>query len=1083
MKRFGLTLLLVLGLCSFSQAATDYVVTSGAQTSALTGDINLVKNTDGEYTISLRNTYTGTTTIDAGSLKITYTPDWEGFSALSNTAITINANGTLNLANVNALGKPGNGSLGKLNSLITVNGGTILNSQASNHVNLTNTVLNGGTITTTGSGSGDYGSFLLCGSLSVTEDAVMNASKITVRSRSVGDTNAGIWTVAEGKTFSVAPTNGTGRTNIRMNDYDGTNSILEKFGKGTLKLQAAFINGGTLKIHEGEVNMVGANGAWVLGSTAVEMTNSTLRLSKLSDSEKMGELSGKISGTGTIIDESGVFGHHVSADLSGFTGVFDAKTTMVFKNPTAGMNGVELKANGNEMCFTENCKAEVGMISGGGTIRPSNAVQSTLKVVLAVGNDTTYANNTFSGVIRDQYDTTSLKTWTMAITKNGSNTWRLTNANTYTGGTTINAGTLQIANDKALSSGTVTLNGGALMLEGSVSGTAPNFTYTIRNLANNIVIASDSTIQATGHYGRLSGTLTGSANITTSGDKQIQFAGSMADYSGTITSTTDWITFRGNATDAQNVNVVVNGTGMAVVNDVSSTFQFASLSGTGELRPSVEAKENSTAVLKTSSGNHSGNINNQSSGNRLVALEKIGDGTWTLSGANSNFSGGTTITQGVLAVGSDKALGSGTVKLNGGTLQAAENRTLANPVTVAADSKIDVAAGKTLTLTQKVSGTQTVELTGGTLSASSMESSVKWNLNGGTLQLTDGLNPFANTVTGTGTLFMNTNTNTEVTGDLSGFYGTFKAQPGYATIFNTASSMKNMTLQNVGKDMCFKDRGVAVDAEVGSIIGNGVLRPSTAAGKEIVINVGNDVDNSAIDHTFSGTIQNAGGDGSWVLGINKVGTSIWTLSGNSSYSGATTVSGGTLEVKGSIASSAVTVTQDGTLSLNGGNIGQTVTVEDGGTIISTSTATIAGGLTLKGGATLVGDYLGKIRLEKNSQIVMDLSKGSPDLQFNDSSIIEDDITLTIDAADVEVGEVFDLIRTNDVDILDKIIQDIKNADPKISWLLNYTPGAVAGELGLLQLTAALNTDVVPEPSTAILLLLGLFGLLSFRRKA
>jgi autotransporter-associated beta strand protein len=52
-------------------------------------------------------------------------------------------------------------------------------------------------------------------------------------------------------------------------------------------------------------------------------------------------------------------------------------------------------------------------------------------------------------------------------------------------------------------------------------------------------------------------------------------------------------------------------------------------------------------------------------GTGTLALVKNGTGTLTLAGASSNYSGGTTVNQGVLVVGANGALGSGTVNVNG----------------------------------------------------------------------------------------------------------------------------------------------------------------------------------------------------------------------------------------------------------------------------------------------------------------------------------------------------------------------------------------------------------------------------------
>jgi autotransporter-associated beta strand protein len=64
--------------------------------------------------------------------------------------------------------------------------------------------------------------------------------------------------------------------------------------------------------------------------------------------------------------------------------------------------------------------------------------------------------------------------------------------------------------------------------------------------------------------------------------------------------------------------------------------------------------------------------------------------------------------------------------------------------------------------------------------------------------------------------------------------------------------------------------------------------------------------------------------------LTKLGGAILSLNGDSTYTGATTVSSGTLRVNGSLGNTAVTVENGATLAVNG-NIGGSVTIEAGAT--------------------------------------------------------------------------------------------------------------------------------------------------------
>ena len=75
----------------------------------------------------------------------------------------------------------------------------------------------------------------------------------------------------------------------------------------------------------------------------------------------------------------------------------------------------------------------IGSLSGNGIVNNGGSTNATL----TVGNDNT--NTTFGGTLKDGNSP-------LGLTKVGTGTLTLTGANTYTAGTTISGGTLQLGN-------------------------------------------------------------------------------------------------------------------------------------------------------------------------------------------------------------------------------------------------------------------------------------------------------------------------------------------------------------------------------------------------------------------------------------------------------------------------------------------------------------------------------------------------------------------------------------------------------------------------------------------------------------
>jgi len=159
------------------------------------------------------------------------------------------------------------------------------------------------------------------------------------------------------------------------------------------------------------------------------------------------------------------------------------------------------------------------------------------------------------------------------LTKTGSGTVTLTNANGYTGGTTMNAGTLAVSGNGTLGaeSGTTAINGGTLELGGTSqtqqalvqsSGTVQNGTvnvddYTLSGgtLASTAVINATDAISVSA--GQVDGVLNGAAELTKTG-------------SGTVTLT-NANSYTGGTTIEGGALVVGNGaTGGSIIGDVAN---------------------------------------------------------------------------------------------------------------------------------------------------------------------------------------------------------------------------------------------------------------------------------------------------------------------------------------------------------------------------------------------------------------------------------------------------------------------------------------------------------------------------------
>ncbi|MNO29715.1 Outer membrane protein IcsA autotransporter precursor [compost metagenome] len=424
----------------------------------------------------------------------------------------------------------------------------------------------------------------------------------------------------------------------------------------------------------------------------------------------------------------------------------------------AGNNGLTKTGSGTLVLSGQNTYTGTTTISGG---------------TLQVGN------NTFSGAIVGNvvnnatlaFARTNLLTFNGLVSGSGNlrkrsvGTLILTGDNSYTGGTSLEEGTLRVNHDHALGTGPLAMSTGTTL----DFGASHSLTNAI-TLAGSTTINVNSGLASTLHGAISDGTSTGALNKT--GDGTLILTGSNT-YTGDTTISTGVLQLgNGGATGSLLSNVINSG---ALVFNRSEVHEYARIiSGSG----SVSQVGTGTTVLNQANtysggttiaggtlqignnnftGSIAGNVVNNGTlafartnfitFNGLISgsgnLRKRSGGTLILTGDNS-YAGGTTLEDGTLRVNHDRALGSGPLAMaTGTTLDFGASHALANAITLTGSAIVNVNSELTSTLQGPISdGTSagTLNKTGdGTLVLTDSNTyTAGTRITAGTLQLGNG---------------------------------------------------------------------------------------------------------------------------------------------------------------------------------------------------------------------------------------------------------------------------------------------------------------------------------------------------------
>jgi fibronectin-binding autotransporter adhesin len=447
--------------------------------------------------------------------------------------------------------------------------------------------------------------------------------------------DANIVTNAFGQTiFTGNSTGGSARfiTNAGgVVDFSGTSGPA-----GNNRITAGSIEGaGTYNLGANTL-VVGLNGL----STTVSGTINDGGLSGGSGASlvKLGSGTLNLSGNNTYTGLTAVLGGTLQLGDGGASGsilgnVFNATTFAINRSDTYTFGGIIVGSGAfvqmgpGTTILTANNFHLGGTTISAGTLQLGNGGTSGGIVGDVLNNGTLAVNRsdtlTLGGVISG----------TGAFQQNGTGTTILAGDNTYGGGTTINAGTLQLGNGGGSGSiiGSVTDNGTFAINRGD--------TYTFGGV-----------ISGTGAFAQIG---PGTTILTAANS-----------YSG---------------------GTVINAGVLAVAADANLGAASGGLAfGGGTLQFLSGFATNRTVTLNAGGGTVDTNGNSATLAGTIGGvggLTKIGDGTLVLAGANS-YSGGITLAGGTLRLANNAALGTGALTITGSVVDYASGVTIANPIVI-----------------------------------------------------------------------------------------------------------------------------------------------------------------------------------------------------------------------------------------------------------------------------------------------------------------------------------------------------------------------------------------------------------------
>ncbi len=918
---------------------TGYTLAGGASPNNLT-----LGGTSATITTSALTT-AGTTTISSiisgnltGGLTIASNGDMtaSGGGAAGRGVIFSGTNTfTGNITVTSGLFNPGaNATLGNAANTITLNGGGLL-------ANVTNTISRNVTYGTSN------GTIRVYGAQTLTMSGVQSGTGTLTKTdtgilifNNTGNNRSGATTIASGELRAVAPTTAGAYTILGSGAVTANSGTTLRFFTGStaaaiIYANAINLNGATLINEDGNHTLTGA-----IALTGTNTINGVW-------GEKNLTLSGVVSGAGNII-KSGA-----------------ARLILTGANTYSGTTTINAGSGA----------LQVGDGSTTGALG-TGAVTNNASLIFNRGNAMTVA---------------SVISGTGSITQSGAGTTSLTAANTFSGGTTLAAGGLSISNATGFGSGSVTITsttGTTITVANNAATTvANNFVLPAPVTAQNYNIIKNTASATTGTELTLSGVISGGGanaklllNSSTGGDTTTTYRLSNTNtFTGSVQIFRGGVIVTNQSSLGASTNVLELNSNNSPLGDLRFESGFTLPNPVSLLLPATISSNGFSAAL-------SGAVSGSS------ALNKVGAGSLTLSGANT-AAGAMTVSAGTLSLDystQDNSKLSDTASL---TLAAG---TSLNLTSTAASTHVETIASTTIngsvSITRSGSSLNKIALgaitnVGGALAISAD------NVATTTVDMTNGLLPAYISVNGSRATKDLDNNILAYTGftDVDRLGGSIADAPGadiriveagtsgnvtlaasgtttVGTIFNAGTVAPTLIDLGEGSTLRLNDLGTIAAGVNGLTITNGAITAGGVADTAGTLDLFND---SAIVTTIGSSLAD---NGAGVVGLAKSGTGVVVLSGANTYSGATTINGGTLALAGG---SAISNTGDVILSNTGAilrvdaneTIGSlttsspsTVNLQANALTVSTTTNTTVAGIIAGTGGSLVKDGPGTLTL-------------------------------------------------------------------------------------------------------------------------